>query len=321
MNYDVIIIGAGPAGLSAAVYAARGELKTAVFDKGIEGGQMNLTDEIENYPGFENVVTGYEMGMKMKAQAEKFGAEFKYEEITAVSLDGYCKIVETANATYCARALIIATGASPRRLNIPGEARLTGRGVSYCAVCDGALYRDKVVAVIGGGDSAVEEAMFLTKFAKKVYLIHRRSELRAEKVIQNRAFANDKIEFIWDTVPNEIEGDPTVQNLKLFNRKENRAFELPVQGVFIYVGILPNNNLFESRLDLDEAGFVKTNELMQTKLPGVYVAGDLRHKPLRQVVTAAADGGIAGWSAEKWIEENDEHFPKGTCDIMKKHMR
>ncbi|MDP8232973.1 MAG: thioredoxin-disulfide reductase, partial [Candidatus Zophobacter franzmannii] len=297
MNYDVIIIGAGPAGLSAAVYAARGEMKTVVFDMGIEGGQMNLTDEIENYPGFENVVTGYEMGMKMKAQAEKFGTEFKYEEIKAVSLDGYCKVVETDTATYRARALIIATGASPRRLNIPGEERLTGRGVSYCAVCDGALYRGKTVAVIGGGDSAVEEAIFMTKFAKKVYLIHRRDELRAEKVIQNCAFANDKIEFIWNTVPNEIEGDPVVQNIKLFNRVEDKHSNLAVDGVFIYVGILPNNKLFESRIELDDAGFVITNELMQTKLPGVYVAGDLRQKPLRQVITAASDGAIAGWSA------------------------
>jgi len=317
MNYDVIIIGAGPAGLSAAVYAARGEMKTVVFDMGIEGGQMNLTDEIENYPGFENVVTGYEMGMKMKAQAEKFGTEFKYEEIKAVSLDGYCKVVETDTATYRARALIIATGASPRRLNIPGEERLTGRGVSYCAVCDGALYRGKTVAVIGGGDSAVEEAIFMTKFAKKVYLIHRRDELRAEKVIQNRAFANDKIEFIWNTVPNEIEGDPVVQNIKLFNRVEDKHSNLAVDGVFIYVGILPNNKLFESRIELDDAGFVITNELMQTKLPGVYVAGDLRQKPLRQVITAASDGAIAGWSAEKWIDENDEHFANGKCDIKK----
>ncbi len=316
MNYDVIIIGAGPAGLAAAVYAARGEMKTAVFDKGIEGGQMNLTDEIENYPGFENVVTGYEMGMKMKAQAEKFGTEFKYEEITAVSLDGYCKVVETSKATYRAKALIIATGASPRRLNVPGEDRLTGRGVSYCAVCDGALYRGKTVAVIGGGDSAVEEAIYLTKFAEKVYLIHRRDALRAEKVIQNRAFANEKIEFIWDTVVNEVEGDPIVANLKLYNRKEEKEFDLPVQGVFIYVGIFPNNNLLESRIDLNEAGFAVTNPLMQSNLPGVYVAGDLREKPLRQVVTAAADGAIAGWSAEKWIEENEEHFQDGKCDLI-----
>ncbi len=317
MNYDVIIIGAGPAGLSAAVYAARGEMKTVVFDKGIEGGQMNLTDEIENYPGFEKVVTGYEMGMKMKAQAEKFGTQFKYEEITAVSLDGYCKVVETTKAKYRAKALIIATGASPRRLNVPGEERLTGRGVSYCAVCDGALYRGKTVAVIGGGDSAVEEAMYLTKFAKKVYLIHRREQLRAEKVIQNRAFTNKKIEFIWNTVVNEVEGDPVVSGLKLFNRKEDKNTYLKVDGVFIYVGILPNNNLFESRIELNEAGFVTTNSLMQTNLPGVYVAGDLREKPLRQVVTAAADGAIAGWSAEKWIEENEEHFADGVCEIIK----
>jgi thioredoxin reductase (NADPH) len=308
MKYDVIIIGAGPAGLSAAIYSARGGLKTAIFEKAMVGGQINVTDEVENYPGFEESLSGYELTAKMKAQAERFGAEFYDEEIIALGLEGLCKVIETNGGEYRAKSVIICTGAHPRRLNVPGEERLTGRGVSYCATCDGALYRDKTVAVIGGGDSAIEEGIFLTRFAKKVIVIHRRDELRAQKIIQDRAFKNPKMEFIWDTVVQEIHGEERIQKLELVNRKSKEISMLPVDGVFIYVGILPNNELLESRIELDSAGFVLTDEYMHTNVPGIYAAGDIRHTVLRQVVTATSDGAIAAWSAEKWIIENYDAF-------------
>ncbi|GAB1367358.1 thioredoxin-disulfide reductase [Candidatus Cloacimonadaceae bacterium] len=304
MKYDVIIVGAGPAGLSAAIYSARGGLKTAIFEKAMIGGQINVTDEVENYPGFEEPLAGFDLTEKMHLQAERFGAEFIEEEITAIGLEGLCKIVETAEGKYRAKSVIICTGAHPRRLNVPGEEQFTGRGVSYCATCDGALYRDKVVAVVGGGDSAIEEGLFLTRFAKKVHVIHRRDSLRAQKIIQERAFKNPKMEFIWDSVVQEIRGEDKVRELEIYNRKTNQITHLPVDGIFIYVGILPNNELLESRLALDSAGFVLTDENMHTNVPGIYAAGDIRHTVLRQVVTATSDGAIAAWSAEKWIIEN-----------------
>lgn len=308
MKYDVIIIGGGPAGLSAAIYSARGGLKTALFEKGMIGGQITVTDEVENYPGFEEPLSGFELTAKMQAQAERFGVEIKEEEIIALGMEGLCKVIETDGGNYRAKSVIICTGAHPRRLNVPGEERLTGRGVSYCATCDGALYRDKVVAVIGGGDSAIEEGIFLTRFAKKVYVIHRRDELRAQKIIQERAFRNPKMEFIWHTVIQEIHGDTKVSELELVNRESKEISMLPVDGVFIYVGILPNNELLESRIELDSSGFVLTDEYMHTNVPGVYAAGDIRHTVLRQVVTATSDGAIAAWSAEKWIIENYDSF-------------
>ncbi|MCB5255546.1 MAG: thioredoxin-disulfide reductase [Candidatus Cloacimonadaceae bacterium] len=308
MRYDVIIVGAGPAGLAAAIYSARGGLKTAVFEKAMVGGQINVTEDVENYPGFEEPISGFELTAKMRAQAERFGAEFIEEEITALGLAGLCKVVEAGGKNHRARSVIICTGAHPRRMNVPGEERLTGRGVSYCATCDGALYRDKTVAVVGGGDSAIEEAMFLTRFAKKVIVIHRRDELRAQKIIQERAFRNPKIEFIWDTVVQKIHGETRIEKLELVNRKTEKTSMLPVDGFFIYIGILPSNQLVESRIDLDSAGFVLTDEYMHTNVPGIYAAGDIRYTPLRQVVTATSDGAIAAWSAEKWIIENEDAF-------------
>ncbi len=308
MNYDVIIVGAGPAGLSAAIYAARGGLTTAVFEKAIIGGQITVTSDVENYPGFEDAVDGVELTDRMKKQAERFGAMFYDEEITAIGLEGLCKLVETGYDKYRAKSIIFCTGAHPRRMNVPGEERLTGRGVSYCATCDGALYRDKIVAVVGGGDSAVEEGMFLTRFAKKVYVIHRRDTLRAQKIIQDRAFANPKMEFVWDTVVQEIRGEGRVSELELYNRKTEKVSVLPVDGIFIYVGILPNNQLLESRVTLDNGGFVVTDENMHTCIPGIYAAGDIRKTVLRQVVTATSDGAIAAWSAEKWILANIGNF-------------
>ncbi len=304
MNYDIIIIGAGPAGLSAAVYAARGGLSTAIFEKGLVGGQINVTNEVENYPGFEETLSGIELTEKMRLQAVRFGAVFYDDEITAIGLEGLCKVIETHNGSFRAKSVIICTGAHPRLLNVPGEERLTGRGVSYCATCDGAFYRGKTVAVIGGGDSAVEEALFLTRFAQKVYIIHRRDSLRAQHIIQERAKENHKIEFIWNTVIQEIRGTDKVNELELCNRNTKEVSVIPVDGIFIYVGILPNNELVESRLELDNGGFILADENMHTNIPGIYAAGDIRSKVLRQVVTATSDGAIAAWSAEKWIIEH-----------------
>ena len=308
MNYDIAIIGAGSAGLSAAIYAARGGLSTVVFENGLVGGQITQTMEIENYPGFVEVLDGFTLTDYMKKQADRFGPEFKTEEVKKVTMNGACKVIETNKTTYRTKALIIATGANPRKLSVPGEMKLTGRGVSYCATCDGALYRGKTVAVIGGGDSAVEEAMFLTRFVKKVYLIHRRDELRAVKIVQDRAFKNEKMEFIWDTVPQEVNGENGVESLTLFNKKTKETSKLEVDGVFIYVGIIPNNKIFENQLNYDDQGFILTDENMHTKLPGVYAAGDIVHKTLRQVVTAVSDGAIAAFSAEKWTQENEHKF-------------
>jgi len=301
-EFDVAIIGAGPGGVSAAIYASRGGLKTVVFEKGLIGGQIVLTADVENYPGFEENMSGFDVMDKMRKQADKFGTVFKAEEVKEIEPEK--KIVKTANETYGVKAIIMATGANPRKLNVTGEARLTGRGVSYCATCDGALYRGKTVAIVGGGDSAVEEALFLTKFAEKVYIIHRRDELRAVKIIQERAFANEKIEVIWDSVIEEIEGEQFVENVKLKNVKTNTISDLKLDGIFVYVGINPNSTLIKDFVEMDEAGFVITNAEMLTNIDGIFAVGDLVQKVLRQVVTAAADGAIAAFVAEKWIEEH-----------------
>jgi len=307
-KYDVAIIGAGPAGLSAAIYATRGGLKTIVFEKGLIGGQIVVTADVENYPGFEETLSGFEIMEKMRLQTLKFNAVIREESVKGIAFEGLCKVIETDENQYRVKSIIIATGAHPRKLNVPGEEKFTGRGVSYCATCDGALYRNKIVAVNGGGDSAVEEALFLTRFAEKVYIIHRRDSLRAVHAIQERAFKNPKIEFIWDTVVQEVNGDKQVESLTLFNKKNNEVTQLPVHGLFIYVGIIPNNDLFESRITLDTQGFIITNDDMETNIPGVYAAGDIRKKLLRQVVTATADGAIAAFAAEKWIVEHLNNF-------------
>jgi thioredoxin reductase (NADPH) len=307
-KYDIAIIGAGPGGLSAAVYAARGGLSTIVFEKALVGGQITVTNEVENYPGIIESVSGFEIAELFRKHAEKFGAKIVEENVKAIAMEGLCKIVETNKTTYRAKSIVFATGAHPRKLAVPGEEKYTGRGVSYCATCDGAFYRDKVVAVVGGGDSAVEEAIFLTKFARKVYIIHRRDELRAVKIVQQRAFENKKIEIIWDSVIQAIDGSDVVERIFVYNRKTDKITELAVDGVFVYVGIIPNNELIESRVECDEGGFIITDENMHTNIPGFYAAGDIVHKTLRQVVTAASDGATAAFSAEKWVEENKHNF-------------
>ena len=307
-EYDIAIVGGGPAGLSAAIYAARGGLKTVVFEKAMIGGQIVVTADVENYPGFEENMTGFQIADKMQKQAKKFDAEIKLEEVKAIGTEGLCKVVETSKSQYKVKSVIVATGAHPRKLAVPGEEKYTGRGVSYCATCDGALYRDKTVAVVGGGDSAVEEAIFLTKFAEKVYIIHRRDELRAVKIVQERAFKNDKIEIIWDSVVQAIEGVNFIEKLILYNKKTEKTSEVPVHGLFIYVGIIPNSGLLESRIKFDKLGFIETDNSMHTEIPGVYAAGDVTHKVLRQIVTASSDGATAAFSAERWIEENKDKF-------------
>ena len=303
--YDVAIIGSGPAGLTAGIYAGRARLKTLIIEKQQAGGQIVQTEEVENYPGSVEGDTGPEIVKRMVEQTKKFGVEKVSDEITEVQLVGKTKVLKAKNAEYKAKSVIIATGAEPRFLGCPGEKEFIGKGVSYCATCDGAFFEGLDIFVIGGGDTAVEEAMFLTKFGRKVYLVHRRDELRAAKSIQEKAFKNDKIEFIWNSVVEEIKGNGLVNEIILKNKETgevtNHKAEDGMLGVFIFVGYTPITKLFVDKLELDR-GYIETDENMKTKIPGVFAAGDVRVKDLRQVVTATADGAIAAVQAEKYIE-------------------
>ena len=301
--YDVIVIGGGPAGLSAGLYAARARLSTLLIEKGILGGQIANVEHVENYPGFPESISGFELGQAMHQQATKYGLETVAAEVTAIELTEKGKVVKTTEGEYLAKALILATGAEPNRLGVPGEERLLGHGVSYCATCDGPLFGDKVVAVIGGGDSAVEEGLILTRFASKVILIHRRDQLRASKLPQQRAFANKKMEFLWDTVVEEIIGDDKVKGLSLRNVKTGQSSTLEVSGVFIYVGLHPNTEFLRGLLRLDAQGHVVTNEEMETEIAGIFAAGDIRQNSPRQAITAAGDGATAALAAEKFLSE------------------
>jgi thioredoxin reductase (NADPH) len=301
--YDVIIIGAGPAGMTAAVYTSRGSLSTLMLERGIPGGQMASTEEIENYPGFETIL-GPDLSTKMFEHAKKFGAEYAYGDVTDV-IDGESfKTIIAGGKEYKARAIIITTGAEYRKMGIPGENDLTGRGVSYCAVCDGAFFRKKELVVIGGGDSAVEEGSYLTRFADKVTIVHRRDELRAQKILQERAFANDKIEFIWNSTVKQVnDKDGKVGSVTLVSTIDGTEKEFETNGVFVYIGMDPLTAPFKKLGILDKNGYVVTNELMETSVPGIYAAGDVREKLLRQVVTATGDGSIAAQAVQKYIEE------------------
>ena len=302
LNYDVIILGSGPAGFSAGIYSARGALKTAILDINMFGGQPSNYLEIENYPGF-SLIGGFELMEKFEEHADKFGVEkFPMVEIQRISLNLEPKEIETSDTLFKTKAVIIATGAQSKKLGIKGEDEYKGRGVSYCAVCDGAFYKDKTVAVVGGGNSALEEAVYLTKFAKKVYVIHRRDEFRADKIVQERAKSNEKIEFILNAVPVEIQGTNTVEKIVLNNTKTNQQSILDVDGVFPYIGLTPNTEMFNGQLAQNAQGFIETDINMQASILGVYAVGDVRNTPLRQVVTAAADGAVAACSAVKYIE-------------------
>ncbi len=302
LNFDVVILGSGPAGFSAAIYSARGNLKTAVIDINMLGGQPSNYLEIENYPAF-SLISGYELMEKFEQHADKFGVEkFPMQEIINLDLTSQIKEIETQDKIFKSKAVIIATGAQSKKLNIKGEEEFKSRGVSYCAVCDSAFYKDKTVAVVGGGNSALEEAIYLTKFAKKVYIIHRRDNFRADKIICSRACKNDKIEFIMNSQPLEIKGSNCVEKLVIKDLKTNKIKDLEIQGVFPYIGYSPNTEKFNGQLEQTKDGFIETNINMQTSLKGVYAAGDVRNTPLRQVITAASDGAIAANSAVKYIE-------------------
>ena len=304
LNFDTIILGGGPAGLSAAIYASRGAVSTAIVDLNMLGGQPSNYLELENYPGFQ-VIGGYDLMEKFEEHADKFGVKkFPMQEIQSVDLK--TKTIVTNEYEFKAKTIIIATGAQPMKLGVPGEKEFVGRGVSYCAVCDGAFYKNKVVAVVGGGNAAVEEAMYLTKFADKVYVIHRRNELRADKIVQERAFKNDKIEFIWDSVVKEIKGDNLVNTAVLENVKTKETSNLSVNGVFPYIGMTPNVENISGQLQQDARGFIVTDETMATSVEGIFAIGYVRTTPLRQVITAAADGAIGAVYAVKYLESLKE---------------
>ncbi len=305
-NYDVIILGGGPAGFSAGLYCARGTLKTAIIDVSMLGGQPSNYLELENYLGFKKI-GGYDLTEKFEQHLDMFGADkYPMQEILSVDLVSTPKVIKTKEGLFKSASVIIATGASPMKLGIKGEEEFLGRGVSYCAVCDGSFYQDKVVAVVGGGNSAVEEAIYLTNFASKVYIIHRRDELRADKIIQQRAFNNQKIEFVWDSVAEEIRGEDLVKSILIKNTKTGDISELNIDGVFPYIGIIPNVNYITGQLAQDSRGFIQTDLTMKTSLDGVYAVGDVRNTPLRQVITAVSDGAVAGVYCAKYVQAQKE---------------
>ncbi|OCS91663.1 thioredoxin-disulfide reductase [Caryophanon latum] len=304
--YDVVIIGAGPAGMTAAVYTSRANLATLMLERGIPGGQMASTEEVENYPGFDTIL-GPELSTKMFEHAKKFGAEYAYGDVTEIIDGEEYKTIIAGKKQYKTRTIIISTGAEYKKMGVPGEMELGGRGVSYCAVCDGAFFRNKDLIVVGGGDSAVEEGVYLTRFANKVTIVHRRDELRAQKIIQDRAFANEKIDFIWNNTVKEInDGGGKVGSVTLVNTQDGTESTVDADGVFIYIGTLPLTKPFESLGILNADGYVVTNENMETAVPGIYAAGDVREKMLRQIVTATGDGSIAAQAAQHYIEELKE---------------
>lgn len=305
--YDVVIIGAGPAGLAAGLYASRARLKTLILEKEKAGGQIVTTDEVANYPGSVENASGPSLIARMVDQVDEFGAEKKLDTIKEIELEGETKVLKGEKGEYKAKTVIIATGANPRPIGCPGEKELTGRGVSYCATCDAAFFEDMEVFVVGGGDTAVEEAMYLTKFARKVTVIHRRDELRAAKSIQEKAFNNEKMNFMWDSVVEEIKGDGIVESMVVKNVKTGETTEIHADeedgtfGIFVFVGFIPATKLFEGTITM-EGGYIKTDADMKTNIPGVFAAGDCRVKSLRQVVTATADGAIAAVQAGKHID-------------------
>lgn len=301
-DYQLIIIGGGPAGLTAGLYAARARLNTVLLEKGVPGGQVLNTDWIDNYPGFPDGISGGDLVEKMTAQAQRFELEIRSgAEVKGLDLAGPEKVITLADdTTLTSRAVILAPGVRPGKLGVPGERELAGKGVSYCATCDGPFFRDLEIAVVGGGNTAIQEAIYLTRFASKVTVIHRRDELRATKIIQEMAFANDKIEFLLDTQVSAIEGDKEVKNLRLRN-KDGSESNLAVQGIFILIGIIPNNEILPAeQLEMRE-GFIETDREMHTNLEGVYAAGDICYKEVRQVVNGAGEGAVAAMSAENYL--------------------
>jgi thioredoxin reductase (NADPH) len=303
---ETIIIGSGPAGLAAALYAARANLKPLVITGNQLGGQISTTTDVENFPGFPEGLTGPELVEKMQAQAERFGAEVKIDFIQKVNLKRWPFRLTSPSGDYYAKSLIVATGASPRKLNVPGEEELVGRGVSYCATCDGFFFRDKDVVVVGGGDSALQEAIFLTRFARQVTIIHRRSSLRAGYTLQTRAQKNEKIAFIWDTVVTKINGAPIVNGIELKNVITGETWTRPTDGVFIFIGHLPNSSLFAGQLEHDEQGYLVTDKELRTNVEGVWAAGEIADPVFKQAITSAGMGAAAAIAAERWLAERED---------------
>ncbi|TDM03691.1 thioredoxin-disulfide reductase [Macrococcus carouselicus] len=304
-QYDVIIIGAGPAGMTAGLYAARANLSVVMVERGMPGGQMANTNDVENFPGFD-LITGPDLSTKMFQHAQKFGAEYAYGDIKGIRVEGKNKIVSLGDKELIGKAVIIATGAEYKKIGVPGETELGGRGVSYCAVCDGAFFKQKNLIVIGGGDSAVEEGVYLTKFADKVTIVHRRDELRAQKILQERAFKNEKVDFIWNSTLKQInEKDGKVGSVTLID-KDGAESEVQADGVFIYIGMQPLTAPFLDLGITNEAGYIVANDQMETAVPGIFAAGDVRVKTLRQIVTATGDGSIAAQNAQHYIEALDD---------------
>jgi len=301
MAKELIIIGGGPAGLTAAIYAGRAAIKPLVLSGGLPGGQISSTSLVENFPGFPKGVNGIDLAMGFQEQAEHFGAEIVMEPVTEVDFGAQPLVVKTGSETYEGHAVIIATGAFPRRLGIPGEREFFGRGVSTCATCDGFLYKDKTAVVTGGGDSPIDEGLFQTQFAKEVIIGHRRDELRASKQLQERAFANDKMRFVWDSVAVEILGDKTVSGVKVRNVKTDETQVIETSGVFLYVGLIPATKVFADQVEMDEAGYVLTDAHKQTNVPGVFAAGDVENPDFRQCVVAAGAGATAAIQAERYL--------------------
>ncbi len=303
----VVIIGSGPAGLTAAIYAARANLSPLVIAGGMYGGQLMLTTEVENFPGFPDGIMGPDLMMKFREQAERFGARVENTDATGVDFSGNPLLVRTAEHEYQTRSVIVATGASARWLNVPGEEKLRGRGVSTCATCDGAFFREKHIVVIGGGDSAMEEALFLTRFGRKVTVIHRRDSLRASKIMADRASSHEKIEFVWNTVVEEVIGDGRLETLRLHNLLEDRRYEFAADAIFIAIGHDPNTGIFTGQLDLDATGYIQSPDGVSTNVEGVFVAGDVFDVRYKQAITAAGLGCRAAMDAEKYLEATE--FP------------
>jgi len=301
-DYDVIIIGGGPAGLTAGLYAARAGLKSLLLERGIFGGQIANARLVENYPGFPEGISGPELGEFMRRQATKYGLETNTTEVNGV-MKGSTYEVSASEGNIQTKSIIIAAGSEYRKLDVAGEERLSGRGVSYCATCDGFFFRDREVAVVGGGDTAITDALELAQHCRKVYIIHRRDQLRATKALQEKAFSQPKIELVWDTVVHEIVGDRMLRSLHLRNVKTGQSSDLEVDGIFVAVGLKPNSQIFSQSVTLDEAGFIVTDELMRTSAPGIFAAGDVKHNSFRQVITAAGDGAAAASSAFKFLYE------------------
>jgi thioredoxin reductase (NADPH) len=301
VDYDLVIIGGGPAGLTAGLYAARARMNVTLIERVAPGGQVLITDHIENYPGFPEGLSGPELTDKLVAQAQQFGLNIQSAEVESLDLTGPVKIIKTPGGDIRTHAIIIASGASPRTLDV-GEHKFHGKGISYCATCDGPFFRDKVVVAVGGGDTAVQESIFLTKFARKVYLVHRRDQLRATKILQERALSNDKIEFLWDSVVTGFDGFFGVEKVRVKNVKTGEENVVDADGCFIWIGIVPNAGFVGDSVERDPWGFIKTDMKMATSVPGVFAAGDVRDTPLRQIATAVGDAAIAAFSAEHYIE-------------------